>query len=71
MFTDLPGVDPAQRYISFKQFYEAAGLGRTKALDEIASGRLPARQCGRKILIDRADMDAWFASLPRAKGLKR
>lgn len=71
MFSDLPGVEPAQRYISFKQFHEAAGLGRTRALKEIASGRLPARRCGRKILIDRANMDAWFASLPRANGLKR
>ena len=52
-------------------FYEAAGIGRSKALDEINAGRLVAKKCGKKILIDREAVDAWFASLPAARGYAR
>jgi excisionase family DNA binding protein len=71
MSTDIPNVAPSQRYITFRQFYEAAGIGRSKALDEINAGRLVAKKCGKKILIDREAVEAWFASLPAARGFAR
>jgi excisionase family DNA binding protein len=58
---------PSQRFLTFRQFCETAGIGRSKGLDEINSGRLPARKCGKKLLIDRDDVEAWFANLPRAR----
>jgi excisionase family DNA binding protein len=71
MSTEIPNVAPSQRYLTFRQFYEAAGIGRSKALDEINAGRLVAKKCGKKILIDREAVDAWFASLPPARGYGR
>jgi excisionase family DNA binding protein len=71
MSTDIPKLVPSQRYLTFRQFYEAAGIGRSKALDEINAGRLVAKKCGKKILIDREAVDAWFASLPAARGYAR
>ena len=58
---------PLQRFLTFRQFCETAGIGRSKGLDEINSGRLPARKCGKKLLIDREDVETWFANLPRAR----
>jgi excisionase family DNA binding protein len=71
MATEIPNVAPSQQYITFRQFYEAAGIGRSTALREIDAGRLMAKKCGKKILIDREAVEAWFSQLPPARGYAR
>jgi len=44
---------------------EAAHIGATKIRAEIASGRLPARRVGRRVLIAVEDLRSWIDSLPR------
>ena len=39
-------------------------IGKTKLYEEIAAGRLSARKCGTKTLIDGASLRAWIAGLP-------
>jgi hypothetical protein len=41
-----------------------AHIGRTRAFEEIRSGRLKARRIGKKSLITIEDAREWFASLP-------
>jgi hypothetical protein len=55
---------PPQRLIPLKPFYQTYGIGRTKALEEIKSGRLRALKCGNRTLIAIEDAEAWARSLP-------
>ena len=41
------------------------GISRSKAFEEIKSGRLQARKVGSRTLIGREDAQLWFATLPR------
>jgi hypothetical protein len=41
-----------------------ANIGRTRAFEEIRSGRLKARRIGKKSLIEIEDARAWLHSLP-------
>ena len=43
----------------------AMSVGRNKVYDEIAAGRLDARKVGRRTVITRAAIQAWFDTLPR------
>ena len=43
----------------------AMSIGRNKVYDEIGAGRLEALKVGRRTVITRAAIEAWFASLPR------
>ena len=41
------------------------GIGRNKLYDEIQAGRLEAYKLGRRTVITRAAIEAWFGKLPR------
>ena len=41
------------------------GVGRNKIYDEIQAGRLEAHKLGRRTVITRAAIEAWFGKLPR------
>jgi excisionase family DNA binding protein len=43
---------------------EAVGLSKDKIRDEIRSGRLRARKCGRRTILTREDVSRWLARLP-------
>ena len=45
---------------------EAAGVGTTMVRREIASGRLPARRAGKRVIIAIEDLRSWIANLPKA-----
>lgn len=60
----LPG-DVSPLAYTVESFLVATGIGRTKLHEEMQSGRLKARRVGRRLLIAKADADAWLASLPK------
>jgi len=52
---------------SINDFCRAAGIGRSKAYDEIKLGRLKARKCGKRTLIRRKDAEDWLNSLEEVR----
>jgi hypothetical protein len=44
-----------------------AHIGRTRAFEELRSGRLLARRIGRRSLITIEDAEAWLKSLPTSR----
>ncbi|MCJ2072958.1 hypothetical protein MKK75_29895 [Methylobacterium sp. J-030] len=52
--------------LSLGEFLVWSSLGRTKALEEIAAGRLHAVKVGRRLLIPVEAAQAWLAAQPRA-----
>ena len=54
---------------SLKEFLAWASIGRTKALEEIAAGHLPAVKVGRRLLIPVEGAATWLASQPRVAPL--
>ena len=58
--------------MSVARFSEDYGIGRTKAYEELNSGRLRGRKIGTRTLISEDDAEAWFQCLPaRALGKPR
>ena len=57
---------PNKGAFSLKDFMAWSSIGRTKALEEIGAGRLPAVKVGRRLLIPVAGAVAWLAAQPRA-----
>jgi hypothetical protein len=55
-----------QRAMSLAQFCERYGLGRTKAYEELKTGRLRGRKCGKRTIIADDDAERWLSSLPHA-----
>ena len=53
-----------QRAMSVARFSEDYGIGRTKAYEELKSGRLRARKAGKRTIISLEDTEAWFLRLP-------
>jgi hypothetical protein len=53
-----------QRAMSLSQFCERYGPGRTKAYEELKSGRLRARKVGKRIIIAEDDAEDWLRRLP-------
>lgn len=45
-------------------FLKLAGIGRTKAYEEINAGRLKARKSGNRTIVLAADARAWLDDLP-------
>ena len=45
-------------------FCRVYGIGRTKAYEEISTGRLRTKKVGRRTLILKSDVEAWVAALP-------
>jgi excisionase family DNA binding protein len=55
---------PTLRAMGIEEFCDRYGLGRTRAYEEIKSGRLPARKVGRRTLITHDDAEDWLRRLP-------
>ena len=53
-----------QRALSIVEFCERYGLCRTKAYDELKSGRLRARKIGKRTIIPVDDAEDWLQQLP-------
>ena len=53
-----------QRAMSIAAFCERYGPGRTKAYEEIRSGRLRARKMGKRTIITEDDAEDWLQRLP-------
>lgn len=71
MFDPLPGTSPPQaqpipRALSIPEFCALYAIGRTKAYEELRSGRLRARKAGHRTLIAADDAEAWLSKLPLA-----
>ncbi|MBO0334943.1 helix-turn-helix domain-containing protein [Sneathiella sp. CAU 1612] len=50
--------------LSVNETCQRAGIGRTKLYQEIASGRLKARKCGRRTIIPVTEFEDWLGRLP-------
>ena len=50
--------------MTIAQFCAWAGIARSTAYKEIASGKLVARKIGHKTIIARDDAESWFRALP-------
>ena len=48
-------------------FLKLAGIGRTKAYEEIGAGRLKVRKSGSRTIVLAADARAWLEALPPIK----
>ena len=59
-----------QRAMSLSQFCERYGPGRTKAYEELKSGRLRARKIGKRIIIAEDDAEDWLRRLPVIEGVR-
>jgi excisionase family DNA binding protein len=53
-----------QRAMSVDQFGLRYGVGRTTTYEEIKSGRLRARKCGKRTIIAEDDAEDWLRRLP-------
>jgi hypothetical protein len=54
-----------QRAMSIARFSEDYGIGRTKAYEELKSGRLRGRKLGKRTLICEDDAEDWLRRLPK------
>lgn len=54
--------------LSLQEFLAWSSIGRTKALDEIKTGRLQAVRAGRRLLIPVAAAEIWLAAQPKVIG---
>ena len=50
-------------YLTVSEVILSTGLGRTKLYEEINSGRLKAKKCGRRTLIPITAYNAWLINL--------
>jgi hypothetical protein len=53
-----------QRAMSIAEFCERYGPGRTKAYEELKSGRLHGRKIGKRTIITEDDAEDWLQHLP-------
>jgi excisionase family DNA binding protein len=53
-----------QRAMSVDQFGLRYGVGRTTIYQEIKSGRLRAKKCGKRTIIGEDDAEDWLRRLP-------
>ena len=54
--------------MSLRDFCQRYDIGRTKAYEEINSGRLKARKAGRRTIITTDDAEEWLSRLPALHG---
>lgn len=55
---------PQTRGMSIPEFSARYGPGRTKTYEEIKSGRLRVRKCGKRSIITEDDAEEWLRRLP-------
>lgn len=53
-----------QRVFTIREFSDSYGPGRTKAYEEIKSGRLRGRKIGKRTIITEDDAEDWLRNLP-------
>ena len=53
-----------QGAMSIARFSEDYAIGRTKAYEELRSGRLRGRKIGKRTIISQDDAEAWLRQLP-------
>jgi hypothetical protein len=53
-----------QRAMSIAEFCQRYGPGRTKAYEELKSGRLCGRKIGKRTVITEDDAEEWLRHLP-------
>jgi hypothetical protein len=53
-----------QRAMSIAEFCQCYGPSRTKAYEELKSGRLRGRKIGRRTIIAEDDAEDWLRHLP-------
>lgn len=46
---------------SIEEFAEAVGIGRTLAYQAALRGEIPTRRIGRRLIVPKAALDAWFS----------
>jgi excisionase family DNA binding protein len=59
------------RAFAIREFCQRYSVGRTRAYQEIAAGRLRAVKVGRRTLIAHDAAEAWLAALPELSGGSR
>ena len=47
---------------SIEEFAERVGIGRTLAYQAAVRGEIPTRRIGRRLIVPKAALDAWFSS---------
>lgn len=52
-----------KQYLTVNEVIQSTGLGRTKLYEEINTGRLKAKKCGRRTLISITDYKEWLDQL--------
>jgi excisionase family DNA binding protein len=57
-----------KRAFSISEFCARYSIGRTRAYEEIAAGRLRAVKAGQRTLIPEDSAEAWLEALPVPKG---
>lgn len=55
--------EPAKLALSIPEFCDAVGIGRSRAYEEIKSGRLRVLKCGRRTLIAKDAVQQWLGHL--------
>jgi excisionase family DNA binding protein len=63
----VPPLIDSRRAFSVEEFCKRYGLGRTRAYQELKSGRLRARKIGRRTVITEDDAEDWLRRLPLMK----
>lgn len=53
-----------QRAMSVDEFCRSYGPGKTKAYEELKSGRLRGRKIGKRTIITEDDAEDWMRNLP-------
>lgn len=60
--TQLPNdTVPDRLGYSIEEFAERVGIGRTLAYQAALRGEIPTRRIGRRLIVPKAALDAWFS----------
>ena len=54
---------PLKRLLTVPEAVFGYGISRSKFYEEVATGRIRLRKCGRRTLVSSDDMEAWAAGL--------
>jgi len=54
-------------FYSISEFTVLTGLSRTRVFEELRVGRLRAKKCGKRTIIQASEVEAWVACLEDRK----